>query len=131
MTTRARGRFQVTVTPVDASDEAKAAGLGRMTLAKVFEGDLVGTGRGEMLSFRSGVEGSAGYVAMERVEGTLAGRSGSFVLQHKGCMDRGARTLSIVVVADSGTGELDGLSGTFDIDVTDGQHTYDFAYAFR
>jgi hypothetical protein len=131
MTTRARGRFQVTVTPVDASDEAKAAGLGRMTLAKVFEGDLVGTGRGEMLSFRSGVEGSAGYVAMERIEGTLAGRSGSFVMQHAGRMDRGARTLSIVVVADSGTGELDGLSGTFDIDVTDGQHTYDFAYAFR
>jgi hypothetical protein len=129
MSEHARGRFVVTVTPVDASDEAKAAGLGRMTLAKVFEGDLVGTSRGETLSFRSGVEGSAGYVAMERVEGTLAGRTGTFVMQHDGRMDRGARELSIVVVADSGTGELAGITGTFDIDVTDGQHTYDFAYA--
>lgn len=73
MTTRARGRFEVKVTPVDASDEAKAAGIARMTITKVLEGDLVGTSRGEMLAFRSSVEGSAGYVALERIEGTLAG----------------------------------------------------------
>jgi hypothetical protein len=128
MTTRARGRFEVKVTPVEASEEAKAAGILRMTLAKVLEGDLVGTSRGEMFAFRTSVEGSGGYVAMERIEGTLAGKKGSFVMQHDGRMERGARSLSVVVVPDSGTGELTGLSGTLDIIITDGEHTYDFVY---
>ncbi len=131
MTMRARGRFDVKMTPVEPSAEGKLAQLGRMTIDKTIEGDLRGRSTGEMLAFRSGVEGSAGYVAMERVEGTLSGKRGTFVMQHDGRMNRGERFLSIVVVPDSGTGELVGLVGRFDIQIDDGEHSYTFDYSFE
>lgn len=130
MTMRARGRFNVKITPVEASAEGREAKLGRMTIDKTFEGDLEGRSTGEMLAFRSSVEGSAGYVAMERVEGTLGGKRGSFVMQHDGRMNRGERFLSVVVVPDSATDELVGLTGQLDVQITNGEHTYDFEYAF-
>lgn len=103
--------------------------IGRMSLDKQFAGDLQGTSKGQMLAFVTPVEGSAGYVAMERVTGTLHGRTGTFVLQHGGIMDRNARHLTITVVPDSGTGELEGLSGTMDIIIEGGKHSYVFEYA--
>ena len=81
-----------------------------------------------MLSVRTAVEGSAGYVALERFTGTLDGRSGSFVLQHSGTMARGAAHLNLSVLADSGTGALTGLSGTMKIEQASGRHTYSFDY---
>jgi hypothetical protein len=102
--------------------------VGRLALDKQFHGDLQGTSKGQMLAVRSDVEGSAGYVAMERVSGTLGGRTGTFALQHSGTMDRGAPMLSITVVPDSGTGELVGLAGSMTLDISDGKHAYDFAY---
>jgi hypothetical protein len=99
-----------------------------MLIDKRFGGDLKGTSRGQMLAFRSSVEGSAGYVALEHVEGTLAGRVGSFVLQHSGTMERGAQQLSVTVVPDSGTGELSGLAGRMSIAVAEGKHSYEFDY---
>ncbi|MGZ8457984.1 MAG: DUF3224 domain-containing protein [Gemmatirosa sp.] len=126
---RARGPFEVKLTPQPADDYADGAALGRMTIDKRFDGDLQATSRGQMLTGMSGVKGSAGYVAIERVEGTLAGQPGSFVLQHRGVMDRGTPSLTVTVVPDSGTGALTGLTGTMTIDVTAGAHTYDFAYA--
>ena len=125
MTRRATGTFEVTMTPAAET----AAELGRMSLDKRFEGDLQGVGRGEMLTAMTGTEGSAGYVAMERVTGTLHGREGSFVLQHTGTMNRGAQQLSITVVPDSGTGKLAGIAGTFAIRIEDGRHYYDFEYS--
>ena len=113
---------------VQSSDAADGNTLERRTLDKRFHGDLDAGSRGEMLSAGTAVKGSAGYVAMERVTGTLHGRSGTFVLQHTATMDRGAPSLSITVVPDSGTGELAGLTGHMNIRIEGGQHSYDFEY---
>src|SRR5580698_4744563 len=101
MADNARGTFEVKVTPL-AADAGDETGIGRLALDKKFVGDLEGTSRGQMLGFRSAVEGSAGYVAMEKVTAKLGGRSGSFVLQHTGTMTRNAPNLSVTVVPDSG-----------------------------
>jgi hypothetical protein len=100
-----------------------------MSIDKQLHGDLEATSKGEMLAAGTAVKGSAGYVAIERVTGTLHGRSGSFVLQHHATMTRGAPQLDIIVVPDSGTGELTGLTGTMMITITDGKHFYQFEYA--
>ncbi|MEO8999244.1 MAG: DUF3224 domain-containing protein [Rhodanobacter sp.] len=128
MTMHARGRFEVKMSPQPAQDGIGDLGIGRMALDKQFQGDLEATSKGQMLAAGTDVSGSAGYVALERVSGTLHGRSGTFALQHSGTMTRGAPQLSISVVPDSGTGELLGLAGTLAITITDGQHFYDFEY---
>jgi hypothetical protein len=129
MTRRATGPFEVKMTPQGSADKAEGSTLGRMSIDKQFRGDLEATSRGEMLSAMTDVGGSAGYVAIERVTGTLHGRRGSFVLQHTGTMTRGVGQLTVAVVPDSGAGELVGLSGTMSIDVVDGKHSYVLAYA--
>lgn len=126
MTTHASGTFDVKMTP-QATDD-KAAVVGRFSLEKQFHGDLEGTSSGEMLAIGTAVSGSAGYVAMEQVTGTLNGRTGTFALQHTGTMTRGTPELSVTVVPDSGTGQLEGLSGKLDIKITDGKHFYEFDY---
>ena len=126
--TRASGTFEVKVSP-QATDDKGDPLLGRMSLDKQFHGDLDATSKGEMLSAGTNVKGSAGYVAIERVGGTLQGRKGSFVLQHSGTMTRGVPQLSISVVPDSGTGQLTGLTGKMNINIVDGKHFYDFEYA--
>jgi hypothetical protein len=123
----AKGSFQVDLKPQDDAALQEAA-LGRMSIDKRFEGDLSGTSRGQMLSAMGSVQGSAGYVALERVTGTLAGRSGSFVFLHRGLMDRGTPTLEIEVVPDSGTAELTGLRGRFKLQIVEGKHLYEFDY---
>ncbi|HVF68407.1 MAG TPA: DUF3224 domain-containing protein [Pyrinomonadaceae bacterium] len=128
MTTRASGTFEVKMSP-QAPDEAESgARIGRMLLDKSFSGDLEGTSRGQMLAAMTGVAGSAGYVAIEQVTGTLGGRSGGFVLQHSGTMTRGAPELKVSVVPDSGTGELEGLTGTMQIIIDEDGHSYVFDY---
>jgi len=123
MTTRASGTFEVTLTP-----QPQDTPVGRMNLAKTFHGELEGTSSGEMLAYSTKVAGSAGYVALEQFTGTLAGRSGTFALQHNGIMNRGAATLTIQIVPDSGTGRLKGLSGEMTIDRQDGVHHYTLEY---
>lgn len=125
---RAHGTFEVKLTPQVTGDSAKGTPLGRMSMDKRFSGDLEGTSTGDMLTAGTGVAGSAGYVAIERVSGTLHGRSGTFILQHSGTMTRGAPQLTITVVPDSGTGELTGLAGTMAIIIDSGKHSYDFEY---
>jgi hypothetical protein len=125
---QANGPFEVKLTPQPAAPGIEPANLGRMTIDKQFHGDLEATSLGEMLSAMGQVQGSAGYVAIERVTGTLHGRQGSFVLQHYGIMDRGAPQLTIKVVPDSGTDALIGLSGTMQIQIEDGKHFYVFDY---
>jgi hypothetical protein len=127
MTLHASGPFDVKLTPQPAEPDIDG-GLARMALDKTFHGDLEATSKGTMLSAMTDVKGSAGYVALERVTGTLHGRRGSFVLQHSGTMDRGAPTLTIGVVPDSGTDELVGLSGTMTIVIAQGKHSYGFDY---
>lgn len=127
--THATGTFEVKLTPQKPDNkEAESANLGRMSIDKKFVGDLEATSKGEMLSAMTGVKGSAGYVAIERVTGTLQGRNGSFVLQHTGLMTRGAAELSITVVPDSGDGELAGLTGAMTVKITEGKHFYEFDY---
>ena len=128
MSARASGLFEVKLSPQPLGDASADASLGRMLIDKTFSGDLVGTGKGEMLMAGTAIKGSAGYVAIERVTGTLGGRSGSFVLQHTGTMDRGAPQLSVTVVPDSGTGQLTGLAGKLAIVIADGKHRYEFDY---
>ncbi|NRF70846.1 DUF3224 domain-containing protein [Aquincola sp. S2] len=124
----ASGRFAVQMTSLPLREDAAAGHLGRLQLDKQFSGDLQASGRGEMLTAGTVEVGSAGYVAIEQISGTLHGRRGSFVFQHSGQMNRGAPSLSITVVPDSGTDELVGLAGTFSIDIVDGQHFYRFDY---
>ncbi len=131
MPLRASGPFDVKLDPVPASDPAQKVGIGRMAIDKQYHGELAATGQGEMLAFRTDVEGSAGYVALERVSGTLHGRQGTFVLQHSGIMDRGEGHLTITVLPDSGTGELAGLTGEMAIHIVDGQHSYELDYALE
>jgi len=124
----ASGTFEVKLSPQTRDDEVGDPTVSRMSLDKQFHGALEATGRGEMLAVRTATEGSAGYVAMERVAGTLDGRSGTFALQHSGTMARGAQHLLITVVPDSGTGELAGIGGQMKINIVDGKHSYDFEY---
>ena len=128
MTKRATGTFEVVMQPLSEPDATPGATLGRMSLDKQFHGDLLAVGRGEMLTAITEIDGSAGYVAIERIVGTLNGCQGSFVLQHSGIMSRGAQQLSISVVPDSGTEQLTGISGTFSLNIIDGQHFYTFEY---
>jgi hypothetical protein len=130
MSQRATGPFDVKVTPQKPDTQiARAANLGRLTIDKRFHGDLEGISKGEMLATQTEVPGSAGYVALERISGTLKGRAGSFVLQHSATMTRGTPVSSITVVPDSGTGELRGLSGKMTITVaSDGAHSYEFDF---
>ena len=128
MSDMAKGTFEVKAAPV-AADAGDDSGIGRLTLDKKFSGDLEGSSRGQMLGFRSATDGSAGYVAMEKVTGKLGGRSGSFVLQHTGTMTRNAPSLNVTVVPDSGTGEFAGISGTMTIIIAGGKHSYEFAYS--
>jgi hypothetical protein len=124
-TTKAAGPFDVKMTSASAPDAATS----RFTLDKHYHGDLEANATGEMLATMTATKGSAGYVAVEKVTGSLAGRTGSFHLQHTGTMNRGAPSLTITVVPDSGTGELTGLTGTMSISITpDGAHTYEFDY---
>ena len=123
------GTFEVKLTPQAPDGKFEDATLGRMTIDKQIHGDLEATSKGTMLTAGTEVKGSAGYVAIERVTGTLHGRTGTFVLQHIGTMNRGTYQLSITVVPDSGTGQLTGLTGKFNITIAEGKHSYDFEYS--
>lgn len=127
MTQHISGTFDVTLTPQTPAGEESAV-PGRMLIAKRFHGALDAHSKGQMLAAGTEVKGSAGYVAMEKVEGALQGRSGSFVLQHSGTMHRGAPNMSVTVVPDSGTGELAGLAGSMTIRIESGKHYYEFDY---
>jgi hypothetical protein len=129
MTTLAKGTFEVKLNPMTPYENSEGANLGRMSIDKTFHGDLEATSKGEMLTAMGTVKGSAGYVAIERVSGTLNGRRGSFALQHTGTMDRGTPQLSVTVVPDSGTDQLAGLTGKMNIIIADGKHSYEFEYA--
>lgn len=122
------GPFDVTVSPQGQPDIRDGVTTGRMAIDKRYHGALEGTGVGEMLSAMTTTEGSAGYVAIERVNATLEGKRGSFVVQHSGTMARGAQALSISVVPDSGTGELAGIAGTMRIRIEESKHFYEFDY---
>jgi hypothetical protein len=128
MPTRAAGTFEVKLAPQSTDAETAGSTLSRLTIEKQFRGDLEGTSKGEMLSAGTQTKGSAGYVAQERITGTLGGRRGSFVLQHTGVMNRGAPGLTITVVPDSGTGDLAGLTGAMMIIIEPGKHSYQLDY---
>ncbi len=125
----ARGTFEVKIVPLRLDGPAEDATLGRMSIEKEFHGQLEATGKGQMLTANTAVEGSAAYVAIERVSGTIEGRSGTFALQHRGTMMRGQQELSVTVVPDSGTGELEGLAGILRITIDEDGHSYDLEYS--
>jgi hypothetical protein len=129
MTLPAHGTFAVNIIPQPSEEKPEGlTPLGRMLIEKQFHGDLDATSGGQMLTGMTEVKGSGVYVAVERVTGSLHGRTGSFILHHLGLMVRGAPQLTVSVVPDSGTGELVGIAGTMNIIIADGKHSYDFAY---
>ncbi|WP_414830381.1 DUF3224 domain-containing protein [Alteromonas sp. H39] len=126
------GTFTVELNPQqDAMKGKDGIELNRLAISKTYHGDLDATSTGEMLSAVTPVKGSAGYVALEQVSGKLDGKTGTFVLQHYGVMDNGGQTLQIQVVPDSGTGELEGLTGTMAIIIDEGVHRYEFNFGVR
>ena len=125
----ATGTFVVKMSPQTVHDEVLGLTVSRLSIDKQFHGDLQATSKGEMLAARSAIQGSASYVALEKVTGSLQGRAGTFVLQHSGTMTRGVPQLFVTVVPDSGTQQLLGLSGQLAIDIVDGKHLYDFDYS--
>ncbi|MEO5565059.1 MAG: DUF3224 domain-containing protein [Luteimonas sp.] len=124
----ATGSFEVSIKPLVFEGAADQAKTGRMSIDKTISGDLTATTQGQMLTAMTETPGSAGYVAIEHVTGTLAGHDGSFTLQHSATMNRGVPSMSISVVPDSGTGALKGLTGDFKINIVDGKHLYAFNY---
>jgi hypothetical protein len=128
---QARGTFTVQLVPQSADDYADGAVMGRMTIDKQFAGDLTATSKGQMLTGMGSIKGSAAYTAVERVHGTLHGAAGSFILVHKGVMDRGAQSLDLTVAPDSGSGALAGLRGAMRIIIDGKQHSYEFDYEIR
>ena len=123
------GEFQVKLQPLEFyAKGSEGINLGRMSLDKIFTGSLEATSKGEMLSAMTSTKGSAGYVAIEQVIGSLSGKSGSFVLQHFGTMNRGKDNLILEVVPDSGSGELTGISGKMLIKIDNGKHFYELEY---
>jgi len=128
MANQAKGTFEVKVKPLPSDEKVEGLTVGRMSIEKQLKGDLEGTSKGEMTTVGTSVPGSAGYVAVEQVTGTLAGRSGSFVLLHQGTIKGEVFDLAIIVVPDSGTGQLEGLAGTMTIIITQGKHSYELDY---
>jgi len=128
MTKHVQGPFDVKMKPLAPDEGAASSPIGRMSIDKRYHGDLEGTGVGQMLATMD--DGKSGaYVALERVTGSLQGRKGSFSIHHTGRMTRGAPELSILVVPDSGTDELKGLTGSMQIQIDEkGGHTYVFEY---
>ncbi len=124
--TIAEGTFDVTLSPLPPeADEV----WGRMSLTKTWHGAIEGTGRGLMMSAGDPGRGRAGYVALESVDGTLDGRRGTFCLQQCGTMDGESVQLDYMVVPGSGTGELEGLTGTLSLTVEpEGIHRYSLEY---
>ena len=121
----AKGEFSVKLQPVSAQGEAPA----RMSIDKAFSGDLAATSQGQMMMDAVEANGARVYVALETVTGTLDGKSGSFILAHRGTMTKDGQALSVIIVPDSGTGELTGIDGTLDIQITGGKHFYALDYA--
>ena len=128
MAARARGTFEVRLSPLAVHAPDEGGLLGRMAIDKQFRGDLDGTSKGQMLTGGTIIRNSAGYVAIERVTGSVKGRKGSFILQHNGTMNRGEPSLVITVVPDSGTDQLEGIKGTMKIDIDAGKHSYELDY---
>lgn len=127
MSKHATGTFDVKLA-VQTDEKVGDPSVGRMSIDKTFHGDLEATSKGQMLSTITETKGSAGYVAIERVTGTLQGRGGSFSLQHNATMNRGVPELNVIVIPDSGTGQLVGIAGKLNIIITDGKHSYEFDY---
>jgi hypothetical protein len=128
MAHHATGTFDVKVTPLDPAFKFDDNAITRFSLDKQFHGDLEGVSKGEMLAGGDPKKGSGGYVAIERISGSLNGRTGSFMLQHKGTMQNGSYHMDVIVVPGSGTDQLADLDGSMQIVIKDGKHSYEFAY---
>jgi len=128
MTQTAKGTFNVQMNPEPPYEVVEGVSLGRVSISKQFEGELEATSTVQMLGARTEIPGSAGYVAIERVTGSLSGRAGSFVLQHFGIMTRGSGELKVLIVPDTGTGDLRGIAGNMNIEISEGKHYYSLEY---
>ena len=127
----ARGSFEVNIEPEPPFLEQDGVSLSRNNVSKRFSGEMAGDSRAQMTAAYTATPGSAGYVAIEHFSGSVHGKEGSLTFQHNGIMDRGEAKLAVTVVPDSGTGELEGVSGTMELNNDEGGHTYVFEYERR
>jgi Protein of unknown function (DUF3224) len=130
----AQGSFEIKMTPDEPTDFEKANDIARFTSEKTWHGDFEGLSHGEMITGSTSSTGSMAYVAIERMTGRLNGRQGSFTFTHRATMMKGdapsAGELSVVVVPNSGTGELTGIAGSLTIHIdAQGKHTWTFDYS--
>lgn len=130
MSLQARGTFEVKVAPLPKDEKVPGVAVGRMSIDKVWSGDIVGTSKGEMMTASGEVKGSAGYVAVEVMKVEVGGRRGTFTLMHHATMKKDADFKMLInVIPDSGTGDLTGISGVLTISIEPGKHSYVFDYA--
>ena len=125
MPNHAKGSFDVTITPQETAPDAPVA---RMLLYKEFHGDLDAIAHGEMLAAHEPLTGAGVYVAIDRVTGTLNGKSGSFLMAHRGIANADGQQLDIAIIAGSGTGQLAGITGSVGIQIEDKRHFYTIDY---
>jgi len=129
VTMHATGTFVVKMAPAEASAIGQQAGIGRMTIDKTFSGMLEGTSQGEMLTAGTEATGAGAYVALERITGSIDSHKGEFLLMHDGTMLKNSPgAWHVVIVPNSGTGELAGIAGKMTIIIAGGKHSYEFAY---
>jgi hypothetical protein len=121
----AKGSFDVNITPQESAPDAPVA---RMRLYKEFHGDLEAVAHGEMTAAHEPLTGAGVYVAIDRVTGTLHGKSGSFLIAHRGIRNVDGQELSIVIVPGSGTGQLTGITGSVGIEILEKKHFYTMDY---
>lgn len=126
-----KGTFEVTATPDPSTDEVDGVSIGRVRFDKTFAGPLEAKSKVDFIGVRTKVEGSAGYAGVERITGALEGKRGTFVVLHQGLIERGQQSLTLIIVPDSGTGELAGIHGKMAIRIEGGQHYYELDWALE
>lgn len=123
---QAKGTFDVKIQPLPEGGGIPQ----RLSLDKHYHGALEASAKGEMLAGGNQKAGSAGYVAMETITGTLEGHAGSFCLMQFGMMSNGKLEMRVEVVPGSGVGALAGIEGTMKIDFgAQGEHIYTLEYS--
>ncbi|MBV9327195.1 MAG: DUF3224 domain-containing protein [Chloroflexi bacterium] len=118
----ATGRIEVqTWEPQQYDDTDSGPNLVEVHVTETFSGDIQGQGKVRFLQTVR-ADGSASFVGVERVSGTLADRTGTFVLQDQGTLEGSHVNGTWFVVPGSGTGDLTGLRGEGRFEAELGQH---------
>jgi hypothetical protein len=126
---RASAMFEVTNWEEKPFHEGDGPKLTRATVTKTFSGDLEGDSTVEYLMVHR-ADGTATFVGVERVRGKLGGRSGGFVLEHRGTFEGGTAKAICGVITGSATDELTGLQGEGSFEARGREAPFELEYEF-